>query len=59
MKTLVIGAGSIGKRHLGNLHNLGLQYIAVCDKEDFRLDKVQQKYPDLTLYDHLFTIFSK
>ena len=52
MKTLVIGAGSIGKRHLGNLHNLGLQDIAVCDKEDFRLDKVQQKYPDLTLYDN-------
>ena len=34
---LVVGAGSIGRRHLANLRNLGVQRLAVCDPAKERL----------------------
>ena len=49
MKLLLIGAGSIGNRHLDNLYSLGYRNLLVCDKEKFRLDKVKEKYPNITV----------
>lgn len=34
---LVVGSGSIGRRHLRNLHRLGIQRLAACDVDRERL----------------------
>jgi predicted dehydrogenase len=34
---LVVGSGSIGRRHMRNLHALGLQHLAACDPNSDRL----------------------
>jgi len=36
-KVLVVGSGSIGRRHLGNLASLGIRQLAVCDSREDRL----------------------
>lgn len=36
MRALVVGAGSIGRRHLGNLRALGVTELAVCEPDDAR-----------------------
>ncbi len=33
---LVVGAGSIGRRHLNNLHTLGVTRLAICDPDSQR-----------------------
>jgi predicted dehydrogenase len=43
MKSLVIGAGSIGKRHLRNLKTLGVQHLAVIENDLQRLQHVSQE----------------
>ena len=36
-KILVIGSGSIGQRHIRNLHAIGIKYIGACDPDPNRL----------------------
>ena len=59
MRVLVVGAGSIGNRHLDNLYALGIRDVSICDKEESRLAKVQEKYPDLTLYDDYMEVLEE
>ncbi|HEY4348155.1 MAG TPA: Gfo/Idh/MocA family oxidoreductase [Gaiellaceae bacterium] len=40
MRILVVGAGSIGRRHLRNLRALGLGPVAVCEPDDERREAV-------------------
>lgn len=42
MKILVVGAGSVGKRHMGNLKSVGAD-VAAVDKRPDRLDEVREK----------------
>lgn len=44
MKILIIGAGSIGQRHLRNLMYLGIKDIAVLDINEKKLREVEKKY---------------
>lgn len=44
MKILVIGAGSIGRRHIGNLNLLGYNNIDVVDINDARLAYVKKNF---------------
>jgi len=37
MKVLVVGSGSIGRRHMRNLRALGIQHLAACDPDPDRL----------------------
>jgi predicted dehydrogenase len=41
---LVVGAGSIGRRHLGNLKKLGITKLAACDPHPDRLDYVAAEF---------------
>lgn len=41
---LVAGAGSIGRRHLGNLRKLGLTHLAACDPDSSRLEHVASEF---------------
>lgn len=41
---LVAGAGSIGRRHLGNLKKLGLTRLAACDPHPERLEYVASEF---------------
>ena len=41
---LIIGCGSIGKRHLYNLKNLGVKDLSIFDKDKKLLDLVSKKY---------------
>jgi predicted dehydrogenase len=47
MKILIVGVGSIGKRHLGILMDMGMKDIVVCDNQKTRLEEVQNVYPEL------------
>jgi predicted dehydrogenase len=53
MKLLVIGGGSIGKRHLTNFKQLGVDHLAVVDPREDRRREVAERvgvtagYPDL------------
>jgi predicted dehydrogenase len=53
MKLLVIGGGSIGKRHLTNFKQLGVEHLAVVDPREDRRREVADRvgvtagYPDL------------
>ena len=44
MKILVIGAGSIGRRHINNLNLLGYDDIDVVDISDANLDYVKNNF---------------
>lgn len=44
MKILVIGAGSIGRRHIGNLNSLGYADIDVADLSEECRDHVRENY---------------
>ncbi|MFT6671223.1 MAG: putative dehydrogenase [Afipia broomeae] len=45
---LIIGAGSVGKRHLGNLHDLGIRRFAVVDPRKDRRDDALTLVPEVT-----------
>ncbi|MBI2069775.1 MAG: Gfo/Idh/MocA family oxidoreductase [Elusimicrobia bacterium] len=53
MKIIVIGTGSVGKRHLGNLQSLGVKDLAVCDRREDRLKEVAEKFGVKNLYKEL------
>jgi predicted dehydrogenase len=44
MRILIIGAGSIGRRHINNLNNLGYEDIDVVDISDSNLDYVKENF---------------
>lgn len=47
MKILLVGIGSIGKRHLGILMDMGMNDIVICDKQTARIEEVQNTYPGI------------
>jgi|TARA_B110000438_G_scaffold300360_1_gene352578 predicted dehydrogenase len=54
---LVIGCGSIGRRHINNLKNLGVKNLSVFDKDKKLLDDVSKKY-SIKKFDNLQTALS-
>ena len=38
MKFLILGCGSIGKRHIRNLLSIGVKDIIACDLDEKRLE---------------------
>lgn len=44
MRILIVGAGSIGRRHINNLNNLGYEDIDVVDISDTNLDYVKKNF---------------
>ena len=52
MKILVVGTGSIGKRHLGILMEMGMKDIVVCDNQKSRIEEVQNHYPGIRASDN-------
>lgn len=44
MRVLVIGCGSIGRRHIGNLLQLGIKDILVVDTRHERLEEVRSQF---------------
>ncbi len=40
----MVGAGSIGRRHLGNLRKLGFSRVAACDPDPARLEYVASEF---------------
>ena len=44
LKTLVIGLGSIGERHLYNLKKMGIKNITICDSNKKRANHISDKY---------------
>ncbi len=42
---LVLGCGSIGKRHLGNLWSLGVRNLCAMDPQPERREEVRQRWP--------------
>ncbi|MGC2818707.1 MAG: Gfo/Idh/MocA family oxidoreductase, partial [Candidatus Sulfotelmatobacter sp.] len=41
---LIVGAGSIGRRHISNLRKLGLSKLAACDPHPERLEYVANEF---------------
>lgn len=50
MKLLVVGCGSVGKRHIGNFKSIGVNNITAADSRQDRLKEVQEKYGIENLY---------
>ena len=48
MKALVVGCGSMGSRHVGHLHELGVSDVAVVDPEAARRQAVHASFGALT-----------
>ncbi|MEW6715911.1 MAG: Gfo/Idh/MocA family oxidoreductase [Chloroflexota bacterium] len=49
---LIIGCGSIGKRHLRNLRQLGIKDLAAFDVRQDRLDEIQKEF-DIPVFNDL------
>ncbi len=58
MLTLVIGCGSIGKRHIRNLRSLDFGDIIACDIEPERCDEVEQEY-NIKTYNNIGEAFAQ
>lgn len=56
----VIGYGFIGRRHVDTLKRLeASDCVAVCDRDQRRLDEVKEKYPDMPVYLNADELFAK
>lgn len=44
MRIIVLGCGSIGKRHIRNLLSIGAGDVVVCDVDEKKLDAVQKEF---------------
>src|SRR3989344_1711719 len=53
MKIVVVGCGSIGQRHLKNLHFLGIKNLVAVDLNAKRLSDLKKDIPNLTTYEDL------
>lgn len=53
LRTLVVGTGSIGRRHARNLMSLGIREIALCDNQPERLHQIADELKiDVTYFDY-------
>lgn len=59
MKILVVGAGSVGKRHLKNLAAVGVSNLAACDTRKDRLEEVKTLLPQTVVYESLEKAFEQ
>lgn len=48
---LIVGAGSIGQRHLENLHTLGARHLSLCDIDPARLTRATESVDARTYHD--------
>lgn len=53
MKTIVVGCGSIGQRHLKNLRSIGIQDLIAVDLDSKRLIVLKKYIPGLKTYTNL------
>jgi predicted dehydrogenase len=49
-RILIVGCGSIGKRHSRILHQLGIKSIALCDTDQRRIAEIEQEIQPLERY---------
>lgn len=49
-RVLVVGGGSAGKRHVGNLHGLGVRHVTVVDPREDRRREVKDQFPDTRIF---------
>ena len=60
LKYAVIGYGFIGRRHVDTLKSFEeSDCVAVCDREQRRLDEVKEKYPDMQVFLNVEEMFEK
>ncbi len=50
VKILIVGGGSIGKRHLGNLLGLGASNVAVVEPREDRRAELRERFGEVVLY---------
>tara|TARA_Y100000310_G_scaffold339809_1_gene433648 strand:+ start:633 stop:1652 length:1020 start_codon:yes stop_codon:yes gene_type:complete len=50
MKILIIGAGSIGQRHLTNLLSIGFDQLYICDNNIKKLNELKIKFPKIKTF---------
>jgi predicted dehydrogenase len=53
MKLLVVGSGSIGKRHLNNFRTIGVKEIGAVDPRPDRRQEIEQRFPGVKAYESL------
>lgn len=58
MKCLVVGCGSIGERHIGNLKKINAGEIIACDPDSERRSLIKEKY-GAVVFDDLKKAFSE
>lgn len=51
LSVLVVGGGSVGKRHLGNLHGLGIARLAAVDPREDRRREVADQFPGCMVFE--------
>lgn len=49
LKVLVVGCGSIGKRHIRILYDLGVKNIMVSDNNEEQIDLIKQEFPNVKI----------
>ena len=59
LKVLVVGCGSIGKRHAQVLHALGVKNLSACDPSEAQRDSLRALLPHVTLYQEYATALSQ
>lgn len=59
MHILVIGCGSIGKRHLSNLYQLGVKRLSAVDTRQDRLDEARKAVPALRTFTNLAQVLDQ
>ena len=50
LKVLVAGCGSIGKRHMEVLQELGVRHLSACDPMERSRQEVLEKFPNCTVF---------
>jgi predicted dehydrogenase len=50
MRTLIIGAGSVGKRHLTNFRQLGIEHLGAVDPRDDRRQEIVERFAPARAY---------
>ena len=58
MRITVIGCGSIGKRHIGNLQAIGAQDVVACDIRPDRLQEVKERFGIAQTYQNYWDAIS-
>jgi predicted dehydrogenase len=50
MRALIIGAGSVGKRHLANFRQLGIEHLGAVDPRDDRRREIVERFGPARVY---------